>query len=221
MSDPLRWWPGKSSECRSIAALVEDRLPAGSVLQYGGLPVFAELLPDHRVCHAPLQQHPDAHHGAQHGAHHGDLWLPYPDDHFDVGVSARVIELLPPALRTSYLHELLRVCRAAIYIAVPQQPELAAIDRVKNAYVWDTHRIWPHHGVQADEIEACLAGRDVCIDLHAEPACATWVSATDARGAYALPPTTTSLDAVTPPFMIAEVLKSIRLLSCALSSAVQ
>ena len=208
MSDPLRWWPGKSSECRSIAALVEDRLPAGSVLQYGGLPVFAELLPDHRVCHAPLQQHPDA---------HGGLWLPYADDQFDVGVSARVIELLPPALRASYLHELLRVCRAAIYIAVPQQPELAAIDRVKNAYVWDTHRIWPHHGVQADEIEACLADRDVCIDLHAEPACATWVMAADARGAVP-PPPATSLDALTPPFVIAEVLKSICLLSCAPAS---
>jgi hypothetical protein len=120
-------------------------------------------------------------------------------------------------LRAPYLHELLRVCRAAIYIAVPQQPELAAIDRIKNAYVWDTHRIWQYHGVQADEIEACLADHDVCIELHADPACATWIAASDAAEVYPEPTAllgSRRLDSVTPPFVIAEVLKSIGLLTC-------
>ena len=209
MSDPLRWWPGKSSECRSIAALVEDRLPAGSVLQYGGLSMFDQLLPDHDVSHAPLQPGTDA--------RASTLRLPYPDDHFDVGVSARVIELLPPRLRASYLHELLRVCRAAIYIAVPQQPELAAIDRIKNAYVWDTHRIWQHPGVQADEIEAWLADQDVCIELHVDPACVSWIAANDAGEVHGnAPAALTSLcpGPFTPPFIIAEVLKSIGLVTC-------
>lgn len=216
MSDPLRWWPGKYGECRRIAALVED-LPGATVLQYGGLPVFTELLPDHPVHHERLRSESDA----------NGLWippLPFPDDHFDVGVSARVIELLPPALRGRYLRELLRVCRLVVYVAMPLQPELEIIDKVKNHYVWDAHRYWAYRGVGVTELEDYLRDLDVSIEYHSEPECAAWLSnvPTDTPGSFADGARELRhLDTISPPYRVAEILKSIRSVSFATPAIVQ
>jgi hypothetical protein len=101
MCDPLGWWPGKYADCKRIAHLVEDFLPAGEVLECGGLGVFADFLPQHRVTTARISDGLDL------------CNLPWDEDAFDVGVSARVLELLPPGLRPEYLRELLRVQLAA------------------------------------------------------------------------------------------------------------
>jgi hypothetical protein len=154
--DPLGWWPGKYAECKRIVRLVEDFLPHGEVLAAGGPEIFAELLPGHLVHTARIADGIDL------------CRLPYPDDRFDVGVSARVLELLPPRLRASYLLELVRVCRYRVFVALVLQPELESIDKIKNSYVWDTSRVWQHPGMHPEELEALLDGRGIELVFHVE-----------------------------------------------------
>ncbi len=157
MSDPLQWWPGKYAECKRIAQLVDEFLPAGEVLECGGLGVFADLLPGHRVTTARVANGIDLCH------------LPWEDGRFDVGVSARVIEILPPGLRRDYLLELVRVSRYRAYVALQLQPELEAIDKIKNTYIWDSPRIWSHRGLPPQELDAVFEGREVCVSYHVDP----------------------------------------------------
>lgn len=156
MSDPLRWWPGKYAECKRIAQLVGDFMPAGEVLEHGGLGVFADLLPHLQVTTARVSDGIDL------------CKLPWDDDRFDVGVSARVIELLPPNLRPAYLRELLRVSRYRVFLALPLQPELEAIDKVKNTYIWDTSRVWQHPGLRPNDLGHLLEGHDVDVAFHVD-----------------------------------------------------
>ena len=157
MSDPLRWWPGKYAECKRIAQLVAEFLPSGEVIEGGGLGVFADLLPGYRVTTARVADGIDL------------CRLPYDQDHFDIAVSARVVELLPPRMRRPYLLELLRVSRYRTFVALPLQPELEAIDKIKNTYVWDTSRIWQHRGLRPEDLEEMLRGHGVCVTYHVEP----------------------------------------------------
>ena len=157
VSDPLRWWPGKYAECKRIARLVEESIPSGEVLECGGLEIFADLLPCYRVTTARVADGIDLCH------------LPYEDDRFDIGVSARVVELLPPRLRRAYLLELLRVSRYWTFVALPLQPELEAIDKIKNTYIWDTTRVWQHPGLRPQDLEELLEGRKVCVSFHVDP----------------------------------------------------
>lgn len=157
MNDPLRWWPGKYAECKRIAQLVEDLLGKGEVLQCGGPGVFADLLPNFRVTSAQLADGLDL------------CKLPWDDDSFDAGVSARVLEYLPPKMRPCYLRELLRVSRYSIFVALPLQPELEAIDKIKNGYVWDTPRVWGHPGPRPEDVEHVADGFGYSVTFHIEP----------------------------------------------------
>jgi len=154
--DPLGWWPGKYAECKRIVRLVEEFHPECEVLAAGGPDIFGELLPGHRVHTARIADGIDL------------CRLPYPDDCFDVGVSARVVELLPPRLRAAYLLELLRVCRYRVFVALALQPELESIDKIKNSYVWDTSRVWQHPGMRPEELEALLEGHHTDLSFHVE-----------------------------------------------------
>jgi hypothetical protein len=156
VSDPLRWWPGKYADCKRIAQLVEDLLPRGEVLECGGPGAFADLLPDFRVTTARIREGVDL------------CRLPWGDDSFDIGVSARVLELLPPRLRPCYVSELVRVCRYSVFVALPLQPELEAIDKIKNTYLWDTPRVWRYAGPRPDDIEAAVEGRVEHVTFHIE-----------------------------------------------------
>jgi hypothetical protein len=204
LSDPLRWWPGKYAESKRIAHLVEDFLPQGDVLESGGLGVFSDLLPDHRVVTARVADGLDL------------CKLPYPDDSFDIGVSARVLELLPPALRGQYLRELLRVSHYRVFVALPLQPELEAIDKIKYSAVWDTPRVWQHPGPRPDEVERAFHDLDVEVVFHIEsPHGSTvepgggpspWVEtllASPAMGGAELLP-----GLPTPAFVVAEIVKA-------------
>ena len=204
MSDPLRWWPGKYAECKRIAHLVEDFLPQGEVLESGGLGVFADLLPAHRVITARVADGIDLCH------------LPWPDNSFDVGVSARVLELLPPVVRARYLRELLRVSHYRVFVALPLQPELEAIDKIKNTYVWDTPRVWQHPGPRPEEVEHAFEEMDVEVVFHIEAPSGSsledgsgpspWVEtllASPAMGGAELVP-----GLPTPAFVVAEVVKA-------------
>jgi len=154
--DPLGWWPGKFAECKRIVRLVEDFSPGCEVLAAGGPDIFGELLPGHRVHTARIADGVDL------------CRLPYPDDCFDVGVSARVVELLPPHLRAAYLLELVRVSRYRVFVALALQPELESIDKIKNSYVWDTSRVWQHPGMHPQELESLLEGRGADLIFHVE-----------------------------------------------------
>jgi hypothetical protein len=156
VNDPLRWWPGKYADCKRIGQLVEEFMPGGEVLESGSLEIFSSLLPQHRITTARIADGIDLCH------------LPYEDGRFDVGVSARVIEILPPALRRDYLLELLRVSRYRAYVALPLQPELEAIDKIKIAYIWDTPRLWSHPGLAPQELDALLEHLDVCVSYHVD-----------------------------------------------------
>ena len=158
MVDPLAWWPGKYAECRRIARLVDDRMPDAEILASGGPEIFPELLEGHRVVRARIADGIDL------------CRLPYPDDAFDVGVSARVLELLPPALRAAYVRELLRVCRYRLFLALPLQPELESIDKIKNAYVWDVSRVWQYPAMQPEDLERVLEGCGLTVTFHVEAA---------------------------------------------------
>jgi len=157
VSDPLRWWPGKYAECKRIAQLVEDLLPDGDVFECGGPGLFADLLPDFRVTTARLRDGLDL------------CKLPWHDDSFDVGVSARVLELLPPRLRPTYMREMLRVSRYRVFVALPLQPELEAIDKIKNTYIWDTSRVWRHPGPKPDDVERVAEELGLAVTFHIEP----------------------------------------------------
>ena len=157
MNDPLRWWPGKYAECKRIGQLVEDLLGTGDVLECGGPGVFADLLPGFRVTSAQISDGLDL------------CKLPWDDDAFDVGVSARVLEYLPPKLRPVYLRELLRVSRYSIFVALPLQPELEAIDKIKNSYVWDTPRVWDHPGPRPEDVERVADAFGYPVTFHIEP----------------------------------------------------
>jgi hypothetical protein len=204
VSDPLRWWPGKYADCKRIAHLVEDFLPTGEVLECGGPGVFADFLPAHRVTLARVADGIDL------------CDLSYLDDTFDVAVSARVLELLPPRMRREYLRELLRVARYRVFVALPLQPELEAIDKIKNAYVWDTPRVWQHPGPRPDELESAYEDLGVEVVFHVEPPRGTqlqspgsqnaWIEsflASPAMGGSELVPGLPS-----PPFVVAEIVKA-------------
>jgi hypothetical protein len=203
VSDPLLWWPGKHSDCKRIAHLIEDVLPAGEVLECGGLGVFPDLLPGHRVTVARLADGVDL------------CDLPWVDDEFDVGVSARVLEHVPPRLRPVYLRELLRVVRYRAFVALPLQPELEAIDKIKNRYVWDTAQVWRHPGPRPDDIEGAYDGLGVEVIFHVEPPRGSstpterpspWLEsflASPAMGGTEFVP-----GMPTPTFVVAEILKA-------------
>jgi hypothetical protein len=157
VSDPLRWWPGKYADCKRIAQLVEDLLPRGEVLECGGPDTFADLLPAFSVTSARIRDGLDL------------CRLPWDDGSFDVGVSARVLELLPPRVRPGYLREMVRVCRYSVFVALPLQPELEAIDKIKNTYIWDTPRVWRHPGPRPDDIESAIEGCVEYVTFHIEP----------------------------------------------------
>jgi hypothetical protein len=204
VSDPLRWWPGKYAECKRIAHLVENLLPAGDVLECGGPGVFTDLLPDYRVTNARLSDGLDL------------CKLPWNDDAFDCGVSARVLELLPPALRPCYLRELVRVTRYSVFVALPLQPELEAIDKIKNGYVWDTARVWRHPGPRPEDVEAVAEAQNLSVTFHIEPPRGTelrgggpsreWIeallSSPSMNGSEIVPLVPT------PEFVIAEIVKT-------------
>jgi hypothetical protein len=203
VSDPLRWWPGKYAECKRIAHLVEEFLPTGDVLECGGLGIFADLLPNHTVTTARISGGDDL------------CRLRWDEDSFDVGVSARVLELVPPRLRPDYLRELLRVVRYRVYVALPLHPELEAIDKIKNAYVWDTGRVWPHAAPRPDEIESSVEGLALDVTFHVEPpqgsAIATssqseWLESLLASPALRNSESVRGLPA--PPFVVAEIVKA-------------
>jgi hypothetical protein len=202
VSDPLRWWPGKYADCKRIAHLVEEFLPTGEVLECGGLGIFADLLPGYRVTAARLADGIDL------------CELPWEDDCFDVGVSARVIELLPPRLRPIYLRELLRVCRYRVFVALPTQPELEAIDKIKNAYVWDTSRVWQHPGPRPDELERAFEESGVEVTFHVEPPRGADIANLDSPSSWvesflASEPGSTLVPGLpTPPFVVAEIAKA-------------
>lgn len=203
MRDPLLWWPGKYADCKRIAQLVAEFLPAGEVLEFGSLGLFAELLPRHEVTTAGVAVGPRA------------CLLPYDNDRFDVGVSARVVELLPPALRPTYLRELLRVCRYRVFLALPLQPELEAIDKIKNTYVWDTTRVWQHPGLRPQDLERLLDGQEASLTFHVEAPPGVDAAADAPRERLfellAAPPSG-PLDAATsvttPNFVVAEISKA-------------
>jgi len=204
LSDPLRWWPGKYSDCKRIAHLVEEFLPSCDVLESGGPGVFADLLPGYRVTNARIADGIDL------------CRLPWENDSFDVGVSARVVELLPPALRPLYLCELLRVCRYRVFVALPTQPELEAIDKIKNAYVWDTSRVWQHPGPRPEDLERAVEDAAVEVTFHIEPprsvdlanldAPGDWVESFLASSQMNGTPLVPGLPA--PPFVVAEIVKA-------------
>ena len=156
VSDPLGWWPGKYADCKRIGQLVEEFIPGGEVLESGSLEILSSLLPQHRITTARVADGIDLCH------------LPYEDGHFDVGVSARVLEILPPALRRDYLLELLRVSRYRAYVALPLQPEMEAIDKIKNAYIWDTPRVWSHPALAPQELDTLLEHLDVYVSYHVD-----------------------------------------------------
>ena len=156
MVDPLGWWPGKYAECKRIVRLVEEFLPRGEVLAAGGPDIFDELLPGYHIHSARVADGIDL------------CRLPYPDDRFDVGISARVLELLPPRLRAAYLLELVRVCRYRVFVALALQPELESIDKIKNTYIWDTSRVWQHPGMRPEELESLLEGHGTELVFHVE-----------------------------------------------------
>ena len=203
MVDPLGWWPGKYAECKRIAQLVAEFLPCGEVLESGGPGIFTELLPDHRITAARLADGVDL------------CRLPYADDCFDVGVSARVVELLPPHRRQEYVLELLRVCRYRIFVALPLQPELEAIDKIKNSYIWGTSRVWQHPGPRPEDLERLLESRGVCLAFHAEcPSSADLALLEASRellDALLAVPSLGGRDTMpalpTPPFVVAEISK--------------
>jgi hypothetical protein len=204
VSDPLRWWPGKYADCKRIAHLVEEFLPAGEVLECGGLGVFADLLPEFRVTIARVADGIDL------------CKLPWRENTFDVGVSARVLELLPPRLRISYLRELLRVSHYRVYVALPTQPELEAIDKIKNSYVWDTSRVWQHPGPRPDDVEQACAGLGVEVVFHLEPPRGSDVASLGEPSPWletlVASPVLGGADFVpgmpTPPFVVAEIAKA-------------
>ena len=201
MSDPLRWWPGKYADCKRIAQLVAEFLPAGEVLEHGGPGIFADLLPQYRVTTARVADGVDL------------CNLPYEDDHFDVGVSARVLELLPPPLRPAYLRELLRTSRYRAFVALPLQPELEAIDKLKNGYIWDTTRVWQHPGPRPDDLERLLEGQDVELSFHVESPSALEFAPRDSPrvlmdALLAAPLRGTDLAPATPNFVVAEIAKA-------------
>lgn len=203
MSDPLRWWPGKYADCKRIAHLVEEFLPTGDVLECGGLGIFSDLLPNHRVTTARISDGDDL------------CRLRWDEDSFDVGVSARVLELVPPRLRPEYLRELLRVVRYRVYVALPLQPEMEAIDKIKSAYVWDTGRVWRHPAPRPDEIESSVEDLVLDVTFHVEPphgsAIATsgqneWLESLLASPALRNSEVVRGLPA--PPFVVAEIVKA-------------
>jgi hypothetical protein len=203
VSDPLCWWPGKFADCKRIAQLVEDLLPRGEVLECGGPGVFGDLLPTYRVTTARIRDGLDL------------CRLPWGDDAFDAGVSARVLELLPPALRPCYLRELVRVCRHSVFVALPLQPELEAIDKIKNTYIWDTPRVWRHPGPRPDDIEAAVEGRVENVTFHIEPPRGTELAAGRGRDWMEALLASTALRGgervpliPTPEFVVAEIVKS-------------
>ena len=203
MSDPLRWWPGKYAECKRIAQLVGEFMPGGDVIEHGGFGIFADLLPRFHVTTARVADGIDI------------CKLPWEDDRFDLGVSARVIELLPPALRPAYLRELLRVSRYRVFLALPLQPELEAIDKVKNTYIWDTSRVWQHPGLRPQDLERLLEGHDVELAFHVESPSATEVAQWEASRELmqALNAVTAlrsdgELGLGTPAFLVAEISKA-------------
>jgi hypothetical protein len=204
LSDPLRWWPGKYADCKRIAHLVDDFLSAGEVLEAGGPGVFEDLLPAHRVTRARVADGIDL------------CDLPYPDDAFDVVVSARVLELLPPHLRCEYLRELLRVSRYRVFVALPLQPELEAIDKIKNAYVWDVPRVWQHPGPRPDDVESAYEGLSIDVVFHVEPPRGASLPSPDSPNAWieaalqspAMKRTELIPGLPTPPFVVAEIVKA-------------
>lgn len=204
MSDPLRWWPGKFADCKRIAQLVDDELPLGDVLECGGQGVFPDLLSGHDVTVARVADGIDL------------CDLPWEDDTFDVGVSARVLEILPPRLRAPYLRELLRVSRYRVFIALPSQPELEAIDKIKNVYLWDTLRVWQYPGPRPDDIEAAYEGFGVEVVFHVEAPRGADVAAAGGPSGWlehflaspAMAGTELVPGVPTPPFVVAEIIKA-------------
>jgi len=204
VSDPLRWWPGKFSDCKRMARLVEDFLSAGDVLECGGQGIFPDLLPAYNVTVARVADGVDL------------CDLPWEEDHFDVGVSARVIEILPPRLRAPYLREMLRVCRYRVFIAIPLQPELEAIDKIKNTYLWDTLRVWQYPGPRPDDIESAYEGFGVEVVFHVEAPRGTDVGSAGGPSGwlenFMASPAMGGSELVqglpTPPFVVAEIVKA-------------
>lgn len=198
--DPLGWWPGKYTDCKKIAQFVEEFLPRGEVLEAGGPGIFETLLPSHQVTTARIANGIDL------------LDLPYADDTFDVAVSARVVEFLPPAARGVYLREILRVCRYRAFVALPLQPELEAIDKIKNAYLWDTSRVWQHPGLRPQELENLIEGFGVCVAFHVEdPTRGELARVQPARQmleALIASPALVIPGVTTPGFVVAEIAKS-------------
>jgi hypothetical protein len=165
--------------------------------------VFSDLLPAYRVTTARIRDGLDL------------CRLPWADDTFDAGVSARVLELLPPRLRPGYLRELVRVCRYSVFVALPLQPELEAIDKIKNTYIWDTPRVWRHPGPRPDDIESAVEGCVDSVTFHIEPPRGTelaggrgndWIetllASPSLRGSEVMPLVPT------PEFVVAEVVKA-------------
>jgi len=72
-------------------------------------------------------------------------------------------------MRPCYLRELLRVSRYSIFVALPLQPELEAIDKIKNSYVWDTPRVWGHPGPRPEDVECVADGFGYSVTFHIEP----------------------------------------------------
>ena len=177
----------------------------GDVLECGGPGLFADLLPDYRVTAARLADGLDL------------CKLPWHDDTFDVGVSARVLELLPPKIRPCYIRELLRVSRYSVFLALPLQPELEAIDKIKNAYIWDTARVWRHPGPRPQDVERVAEDLALPVTFHIEPPRGTEITGNGRGGEWieallsspALAGNEIMPLVPTPEFVIAEIVKGL------------
>jgi hypothetical protein len=55
-----------------------------------------------------------------------------------------------------------------LFVALPLQPELEAIDKIKNLYLWDTLRVWQYPGPRPDDIENAYEGFGVEVVFHIE-----------------------------------------------------
>jgi hypothetical protein len=102
-------------------------------------------------------------------------------------------------------------------MALPLQPELEAIDKIKNTYIWDTSRVWQHPGLRPQDLERLLEGDNAALAFHVEaPGAAevdSPVSPRERMEAVLAVTTAGETDPVigvaTPNFVVAEISKAV------------